>query len=106
MVLGSISGNREIAELLVKAGHGGNLTDAERLMVATQSESIFRLWQNVHYQGRNGLYDDEEFARHVDTMRAVLGRSQWLVRYWCQSRQIYPSQFAAEIDGLIPTACP
>ena len=102
MLLGSMSGNRELSELLVTAGQGGSLTEAERLMVNTQSESAFRLWQNVHYQGRHGLYDDEEFAKHIDTMRSVLSHSPWLVQHWCDTRQLYPSEFAAEIDNLLP----
>lgn len=106
MLLGSMSGNKELSELLVTAGQGGGLTDAERLMVNTQSESAFRLWQNVHYQGRNGLYDDEEFAKHIDTMRSVLSHSPWLVQHWCDTRQLYPSEFAAEIDNLLaPKSC-
>ena len=102
MLLSSMSSNKELAELLIRAGQGGELSDAERLMVTTQSESAFRLWQNVHYQGRNGLYDDEEFAKHVDTMRSVLSHSPWLVEYWCNNRRLYPAKFLAEIDGLIP----
>jgi hypothetical protein len=101
MLLSSMSGNKELTELLIRAGQGRELSDAERLMVTTQSESAFRLWQNVHYQGRNGLYDDEEFAKHVDTMRSVLSHSPWLVEYWCNNRQLYPAKFVAEIDGLI-----
>ena len=100
-LLGSMASNKELAELLIRAGEGAELSDAERLMVAVQSESAFRLWQNVHYQGRNGLYDDEEFVKHIDTMQEVLGRSPWLVEYWCNNRQLYPAKFAAEIDGLI-----
>jgi hypothetical protein len=103
ILLSSMSSNKELVELLIRAGQGEDLTDAERRMVSVQSESVFRLWQNVHYQGRNGLYDEEEFEKHVDTMRSVLGRSPWLVIYWCDSRLIYPHKFVAEIDGLIPT---
>lgn len=101
-LLGSMSSNKELAELLIKAGQGIELSDAERLMVTVQSESAFRLWQNVHYQGRNGLYDEEEFEKHVETMRTVLSHSPWLIDYWCNSRQVYPTRFASEIDGLLP----
>jgi hypothetical protein len=102
ILLGSMSSNRDLAELLIKAGKGEELSDAERLMVVVQSESAFRLWQNVHYQGRNGLYEEEEFEKHIDTMRSVLSHSPWLIEYWCNSRQLYPSKFVAEIDGLVP----
>ncbi len=105
-ILGSMSGNRDLVDILLKAGQGDELSDAERFLVTVQSESVFRHWQNVHYQGRNGLYDEEEFTKHIDTMRSVLSHSPWLVDYWCETRTIYPTEFAAEINGLTPAgAC-
>lgn len=101
-LLGSMAGDKELVELLIKAGQKGDLSEAEQFMVVTQSESAFRLWQNVHYQGRSGLYDQEEFQKHVETMRNVIGNSPWLVDYWCSSRALYPEEFASEIDGLVP----
>ena len=100
-LLGTMSGNKELVKLLMKAGHGEELSGAEQYMVVVHSESTFRLWQNVHYQGRNGLYDDEEFVKHIDTMRSVLRNSPWLVDYWRVNHALYPSNFVAEIDGLI-----
>ncbi|MHC4241205.1 MAG: hypothetical protein ACYSU4_02305 [Planctomycetota bacterium] len=106
-LLGSMASNRELLETLLKAGNNEELSDAELFLVTVHSESVFRLWQNVHYQGRNGLYDEEEFKKHIDTMRSVLGDSPWLVYYWCDNSAIYPTVFAAEIDGLTPDgSCP
>ena len=102
-LLSSMSGNKELVELLMKAGQGEELSDVEQYMVVVHSESTFRLWQNVHYQGRNGLYDDEEFSKHIDTMRSVISHSPWLVEYWCINHVLYPSKYVAEIDGLIPS---
>jgi len=86
----------------MKASRGEDLSDAESFLVTAQSEAVFRLWRKVHYQGRKGLYDEEEFAKHIDTMRFVLSDSPWLLNYWCESRTIYPTAFAAEIDRLNP----
>lgn len=102
-LLTSMASNSDLVGVLLRAGQGKELSDAERFSVTVQSEAVFRLWQNVHYQGRNGLYDEEEFLKHLDTMRWVLSHSPWLVNYWCESRAIYPTVFVNEIDGLKPT---
>ena len=101
-LLGLMSGNKELVELLIKAGQNSELSEAEQYRVVTHSESTFRLWQNVHYQGRNDLYDQEEFQKHIETMRNVMSHSPWLVEYWCNSRMLYPEEFASEIDRLVP----
>lgn len=101
-LLASMASNRDLVDVLFKAGSGEELSDTERFLVRVQSEAVFRLWQNVHYQGRVGLYDEEEFRKHIDTMRSVLSHSPWLVDYWCDSRGLYPPLFVAEIDKLNP----
>jgi len=94
--------NRELVDILVRADQGEELTPTETRMYSSRSESVFRLWQNVHYQGRNGMYDEEEFSKHIQTMASVLNNSPGLVTYWCGARLVYPAAFAAEIDHLIP----
>jgi hypothetical protein len=100
--LSSTAGNRDLAEVIVRANNGEPLTPVEQLMFVTRSESAFRLWQNVHYQGRNGMYDADEFSKHLDTMEMVLSRNPGLIAYWCQNSRIYPDAFRTEINGLIP----
>ena len=46
--------------------------------------------------------DDEEFAKSIYTMRSVLSQSLWSVQHWRDTRQLYPSEFVAEIDDLLP----
>jgi hypothetical protein len=98
----STAENRELADIVVRANNGEELTAVEQLRNGLRSESTFRLWQNVHFQGRNGTYDAEEFSKHLDTMEEVLHGSRTFVEYWCRKRQIYPAQFQEEINKLIP----
>lgn len=98
--------SKELADIVTRANRGEDLDPAEWLMWNTRSESVFRLWQNVHYQGRKGMYDQDEFAKHLETMESVLAGNSGLVRYWCDNRAIFPSAFAASVDGLVsPNAC-
>ena len=99
----STAENRELADIVIRANDGEELTPAEQLRNVLRSESTFRLWQNVHYQGRIGTYDEEEFNKHLVTMEQVLSRSPNFVEYWCANMQIYPTEFQSEINNLIPT---
>ena len=98
----STAENRELADIVVRANNGEELTQAEQLRSGLRSESTFRLWQNVHFQGRNGTYEEEEFRKHLDTMEQVLRGSRAFVGYWCRNSQIYPKQFQEEINNLVP----
>jgi hypothetical protein len=103
VLLTSIAGDRDLADILIRVLEGEEISASESLRHMTHSESVFRLWQNVHYQGRKGLYEEEEFLKHIDTMRWVLDISGYLIPYWCQARANYPEEFASEIDQLIPS---
>ena len=93
--------NKELAEIIVRADRGEELTGAEQHMFGARSESVFAYWQNVHYQGRNGMYDEEEFSMHIQMIGRVLSTNPGLIRYWCEDRDNYPEVFADDINRLI-----
>src|SRR5262245_13097444 len=41
---------------------GEELSPDDRFRLDRLNRAYFRHWQNVHYQDRNGLYDETEFA--------------------------------------------
>lgn len=102
IALGSLAGDKELTDLLMRVNQGEVLTPSENLRFLTHSESVFRLWQNVHYQGRHGMYEEGEFNKHIETMEWVLNQAPYLIDYWCQLRMVYPEEFATEVDALIP----
>ena len=75
-LLGSLVENKELADVMVRANNGEELTPTEVYIVGTQAERVFRYWENVHYQYRQGMYDESEFSRHLDTMQNVLFRDR------------------------------
>ena len=99
----STAENGSLAEIVTRSENGEDLTDVETLRLGLRSESTFRHWQNMYFQGSIGTYDEEEFSKHIDTMRVVLAGSTTLVNYWCRRRDIYPVQFQSEVNGLIPS---
>ena len=48
------------------------------------------------------LYDEEEFVHERNNWRGVLENNKGLAVVWCRSRANYSSEFAADINRLLP----
>ena len=90
-----------LSEIAIRANAGDELSAPDALRLAQWYELAFRYWENVHYQYRQGLYDESEFTRHADTMAVVLVRMPGLARYWCGDRLRYSIPFMEFMDGLL-----
>jgi len=73
-------------------------------MLETFSESIFRYWENSHYQYRQGLY--EGFSRHLDTIVALVRNDAALISWWRGHQSSYSAAFTRTLnEQLDPGAC-
>lgn len=90
-----------LSDIVIRANRGEALMPTEAYRLNSRSELAFRYWENVHYQYRQGLYDETEFSRHRDTMVAVLARNPSLIGYWCRDRLLFSVPFMEFIDGLL-----
>jgi hypothetical protein len=61
----------------------------------------FATWQNVHYQYRNGLYDEEEFRVARVGLKVRLSRPG-VAAMWCDTEEQYSREFVAEVERLLP----
>ena len=73
--------NPHLAEIIVRSNRGEELSESETYILYSRSEAIFRHFENVHYQYRLGTYDEGEFARQMDTMKAVASNTASLREY-------------------------
>ena len=94
------SGLREVEE---KANNDMSSLTADELRQLFQLYvSNLRLWENIHYQYRNGVFDEEEFAAERNSWRALGDRTPLLRAVYCQLKQrgsLSPA-FVAELDKL------
>jgi len=97
--------NEQLADLMYRAQMGGKLTPTELFQFQMRTNALFRYWEDVHYQYREGLYDDIEFAKQLGAWKASLSNSRLGRNYWCQVRLLYSPEFMAEMDNLLPAAC-
>ena len=100
-LLSMSAGNSELASIMRRANAGESLTADELFQFRERQVAIFRYWENVHYQYRQGLYDKSEFARQKDAWRAYVNQSKAVADQWCSIRGAVAEDFGAEIDGLL-----
>ena len=62
-----------------------------------------RYHENVHYQYRNGLYEEAEFSAQRDYWRNNVFHSEGFVEVWCSVRLGFSPEFVAEINALLTT---
>jgi len=101
-MLASWSGNPALADAIVRANSGEELSPAEYFMVGARSETVLRLWQNIHYQYRQGLYDESEFDASIATFSRILSQHPSLMDTWCRTSTMYSVEFAEQLQSLLP----
>ena len=98
----SLSANNEqLASLLRRADSGEELTPDEYLQFQHRSFALFRYLENLHYQYRQGLFDETEFSTQREAWRAYLNYSEAVVTVWCLYRPSISHEFRAEIDNVL-----
>jgi hypothetical protein len=66
-----------------------------------RTNALLRYWEDVHYQYRVGLYDEEEFSKQKEAWRSALKRSKGMRNYWCDVRALYSPEYMSEMDELL-----
>ena len=81
--------------------YGGNTGQFRR---AIASNAMFRIWENMHYQHRMGLYDDAEFRFELEAWRGNLAQEP-IKSIWCSSRPSFSPEFVETVASLLETPC-
>ena len=97
------SENEQLATIIFKAENGEELSPLEQSRYTSFFRAFFRYVANVHYQYRNGLYDDSEYIVQRDAWKAYLQSDKPLVEVWCGYRATVSLEVQAEIDSLLST---
>jgi hypothetical protein len=93
----------EIANLMSRGDAGETLTEDERVRYFEFVQVFQRFHENVHYQYRNGLYDEIEFNAQRNAWKNAVYNSEGRVDVWCISQLGFSPEFVAEINGLLTT---
>lgn len=79
-------GDSEYADILHRGNAGEPLTDVEHYQYWRHRVAMIEYHENVYYQFRQGLYDDDEFYRQMAVIRADLSTFPGYGEAWCQMR--------------------
>ena len=101
-MIGMWAGNPSLADAIVRANRGEELGPAEAFMVRARNETVLRHWENIHYQYRQGLYDQSEFDASIATYSAIISQQPALMESWCLTRSSYSVEFAEQLQSLLP----
>ena len=90
-----------VISALHKSETGENLTYEEIYMLDNQAHMGWRHSENVFYQYRNGLFDENEFLADQAAVKASLNDTYRLA-HWRANRQWYSEDFRNYVDQLLP----
>lgn len=79
---------------------GEPLSRSDEELLDSLVNATFRLWENTHYQYRNGLFDDDEFEADLEVWRDSMQLPEFR-RHWQARRLTYSQSFRDEIDKLV-----
>ena len=98
--LSELASNRDLSDLEFR-GRCETLDsreDARRFFIFINSR--MRYWEDVHYQYRQGLYEESEFLPFREAWRAFI-RPRAVRDNWNRIKAGFSSEFVKEIDALI-----
>ena len=94
--------NPQFADVHRRGTFGEELTATEHHQLYFHYLAVFRYFENIHYQYRQGLYDDTEFSAHREAYKVVMN-SQLVVELWCGYRDGISPEARADLDSLLTT---
>ena len=100
-----VTADPEISSLWRRGGDGEELTPDERSRWTLLVVAMFRYYENVHYQYRQGLYSEDEFRGQREAWRNVVFRAVGVRGQFCRSKLQFSTEFVAEIEALLPEPC-
>ena len=98
-----LNADRDFADINFRGDNGEELTDFEAYRYLGAVIAQLRFHENVHYQYRNGLFDEAEYEATRELWRTAVFSTKGMVDVWCDVRVGFSQEFAAEINGLLTT---
>ena len=100
--LQAIASDQGLADIVRRARFGEELGDTESTRYLFHTLATFRTFENVHYQYRQGMYDDEEFSAQQEAWRGFVTNTAY-VSIWCAWRETFSPEFRVAFEALFRT---
>ena len=93
------------ASVIVRGNRGESLTDEESFLFARWAAVTLEFWENVNYQYRQGLFDEDEYRAQLNRIRARVNIQSGMRNYFCGRRDFYSASFVTAMDGVLEQPC-
>lgn len=94
-----------VSDILFRGTAGEQLTEAEEIRFRQLVWGQLGAMENVHYQYRNGLFEDAEYLAQRTRWKFGFFGSEAVVEVWCLVNTAYSPEFVEEINELLDQAC-
>jgi hypothetical protein len=92
--------DQRVIAAYLKQANGQVLSAEDEFLLDAMANATLRLWENTHYQYRNGLFDDEEFEADLVVWREQMMMPEYR-KHWESRRTTYSEAFRRQIDDLM-----
>jgi len=99
-LMSQVASDPELASILNRAWSGEELSAREVVQFNHRTIAMLRYFENVHYQYRQGLYDESEFATQQEAWRDFLANRSTVV-FWCGYRHTLSAEFRVAFESLM-----
>ena len=97
----TMASNSQMASVMRRAEDGEELTKDEEHQYFVYLVANLRDWENIHYQYRHGMFDDNEFEAEKTAWQFVTDKNKAFGRIWCRIRRNFSPEFVADLEGLL-----
>ena len=94
----SVATDRELVELIYRAAQGEELDGADRAQNFIRLIAYFRIQENIHYQYRQGLFDQQEYENIKLAQKGFVGVGAETANVWCVIRRGTSKEFRDDMD--------
>jgi hypothetical protein len=101
-LLSHVATSDELSSLLFRSDSGEALSDEEIVQFRHRALAMLRYFENVHYQYRQGMYDEGEFSAQQEAWRGFFTNAAY-VSIWCAWRETFSPDFKVAIEALFST---
>ena len=97
--------NQPTAGIILRGNAGESLSDEESFQFSLWASSWLRFYENVTYQYRQGLFDEEEWRAQREIMGRRLNTQSGLRMSFCSNREVYSRNMVDIVDELLEVPC-
>lgn len=93
--------NSIVAEANAKLTAGDTLSIKEKEQLIAQQHVNFRVFENAHYQNKNGLLENEVWQRYKIIIHLLLSHNETAMEHWQGNSFTYTSSFQNTIQEIM-----